>query len=110
VVTFIGVILYIQAVLAAVSAIAALAFGQRMADSLSNQTGTEVTRGSLVWVGIGEIVLAFLLLWVASGIMRGSRGIRVFVAIVEGIRMAAAALRCSSTTRVDSFRRASSPC
>ncbi len=49
-----------------------------------------MSSSDLLWSGINEGVVAVLLFLVASGIMRGSRGFRAFVAIVEGIRMASA--------------------
>lgn len=90
VVTFIGVILYIQAVLAVVAGIMAIAYKTRIANSLERQSGVEFGDGSLIGFGIVELVIGVLLFLVASGIMRGSRGWRLFVAIVVGINMAAA--------------------
>jgi hypothetical protein len=90
VVTFIGVILYIQAALAAVAAIMAFAYKTRLADSISGQSGVEFSSDNLIWLGVIEAVTAVVLFLVASGIMRGSRGYRAFVAIVEGFRMATA--------------------
>jgi hypothetical protein len=90
VVTFIGVILYIQAVLAAVAAVVALAYKTRLADAITSQSGVEFSSDNIIWVAILEIVAAVVLFLVASGIMRGSRGYRLFVAIVEGFRIATA--------------------
>jgi len=90
VVTFIGVILYIQAALAAVAAIMAFAYKSRLADAISDQSGVEFSGDNLIWLGVIEAVMAVILFLVASGIMRGSRGYRAFVAIVEGFRMATA--------------------
>jgi hypothetical protein len=90
VVTFIGVILYIQAVLAAVAAVVALAYKTRLSDAITNQSGVEFSSDNIIWVAIIEIIAAVVLFLVASGIMRGSRGYRLFVAIVEGFRMATA--------------------
>jgi hypothetical protein len=90
VVTFIGVILYIQAALAAVAAIMAFAYKSRLADAISAQSGVEFSGDNLIWLGVIEAVMAVVLFLVASGIMRGSRGYRAFVAIVEGFRMATA--------------------
>jgi hypothetical protein len=87
VVTFIGVILYIQAFLAVVAGIVAIAYKTRLSDTLERQSGVNYSDGSLLGLGIGELVLAVLLFVVASGIMRGSRGWRAFVGIVEGLRM-----------------------
>lgn len=86
VVTFIGVIIYIQAAMALVAAVVMISF--------SAQTRVQETLGlttaDLVWSGVWEAVMAVLLLLVAGGIMRGSRGFRLFVAIVMGIRMVSA--------------------
>lgn len=90
VVTFIGVILYIQAVLAAVAAVMAFAYKTRLADAISSQGGVEFSSDNLIWLGIIEAITAVVLFLVASGIMRGSRGYRLFVAVVEGFRMATA--------------------
>lgn len=90
VVTFIGVILYIQAVLALVAAIVLFAYSGRLGEALSDITTVEVSGGSLIATAIVELVVAVLLFLVAGGIMRGSPGFRLFVAIVEGIRMASA--------------------
>lgn len=90
VVTFIGVILYIQAALAAVAAIMAFAYKSRLADAISAQSGVEFSGDNLIWLGVIEAVMAVVLFLVASGIMRGSRGYRAFVAIVEGFRMVTA--------------------
>ena len=86
VVTFIGVILYIQAFLAVVAGIVAIAYRTRLSDTLERQSGVSYSDNSVIGLGIGELVLAVLLFLVASGIMRGSRGWRAFVGIVEGLR------------------------
>jgi hypothetical protein len=86
VVTFIGVILYIQALMAAVAAIVSIAFSGRLDDVVVN--GVALSKNGIIVSGIWEAIMAVILLAVASGIMRGSRGYRMFVAIVEGIRIA----------------------
>jgi hypothetical protein len=90
IVTFIGVILYIQAALAVVAGIVAIAYKTRLSDTLENQSGVSFSDSSVLGIGIVELILAVLLFLVASGIMRGSRGWRAFVGIVEGLRMASA--------------------
>jgi hypothetical protein len=90
VVTFIGVILYIQAALAAVSAVMAFAFKTRLSDAISAQSGVELSDDGVLALGVIEAIVAVVLFLVASGIMRGSRGYRLFVAIVEGFRMTTA--------------------
>ncbi|MGH2539709.1 MAG: hypothetical protein ACRDGK_04245 [Actinomycetota bacterium] len=90
VVTFIGVILYIQAALAAIAAVMAFAYKTRLSDAISAQSGVRFSGDNLIWLGVVEAIMAVVLFFVASGIMRGSRGFRAFVAIVEGFRMATA--------------------
>ena len=86
VVTFIGVILYIQAFLAAVSAVVLLAFRDNIQDFLADN-GSALSDGSVTGTVIGEAIAAILLLIVAAGIMSGSKGMRLFVAIVEAVVM-----------------------
>jgi len=86
VVTFIGVILYIQAALAAVAAISLLLWRDDVLDFLEDQ-GSPLTGGALSGTIIGEVVAALLLFFVGNGIMRGSNGFRLFVAIVQGLAM-----------------------
>ena len=83
-VTFIGVIIYIQAAMAAVAAIVTISFS---ADSRV-QEAIDLGTAGLVGSGIWEALMAVLLFLVAGGIMRGSPGFRLFVAIVIGLRMA----------------------
>lgn len=86
VVTFIGVILYIQAFLSAVSAVVLLAFRDNIQDFLADN-GSALSDGSVTGTIIGEVVASILLLIVASGIMSGSKGMRLFVAVVEAVVM-----------------------
>jgi hypothetical protein len=88
VVTFIGAILYIQAFMAATVAIVSLAFKGRL-DGVTVNGVTLSSNGVVATAGI-EAVLAVILFIVAAGLMRGSRGYRLFVAVVEGLRMASA--------------------
>jgi len=90
VVTFIGVILYIQATLAAVAAIMAFAYKTRLSDAISAQSGVDLSGDNIIALGVVEALTAIVLFFVAAGIMRGSRGYRLFVAIVEGFRMTTA--------------------
>jgi hypothetical protein len=85
IVTFIGVVLYFQAVMALVVAVVMIAFKSRFEGVLVNNNVTLTSDGILA-TGIVELALAIVLFFVASGIMRGSRGYRTFVAIVEIIR------------------------
>jgi integral membrane sensor domain MASE1 len=86
VVTFIAVIIYIQAFLAGVAGVVLLAFRDRIVDIYA-ETAIDVSSSSLLGSAIGELILAGLLLLVASGLMRGSGGARLFVVIVEALRM-----------------------
>ena len=80
VVTFVGVLLYIQAFLAAVGAAAAffvLATGEGSEAGLSD---------SDLWTaGIAEAIGFLILIWAASRLMGASRGARTFVAVIVGI-------------------------
>ena len=89
VVSFIGIILYVQAFLAAIAAISLLIWRNDVLDFLEKE-GSPVTSGSLNGTVIGEAIAAVLLFAVGSGIMRGSNGYRLFVAIVQGLAMALA--------------------
>lgn len=86
VVTFIGVILFAQAFLAAISAVVLLAFREDVQDFLA-ENGSALSDGSVTGTVIGEAIAAILLLIVGAGIMSGSKGMRLFVAIVEAIVM-----------------------
>ncbi len=89
VVSFIGVILYIQAFLAAVAAVAMLIWRDDVLDFLEKE-GSPLADGGLTTTIIVEAIAAVLLFVVANGIMRGSKGIRLFVAIVQCVSMAGA--------------------
>jgi hypothetical protein len=86
VVTFVGVVLYIKAAIAAVVAIA-LFFNRDNADFMS-VTGRD--SDWLTGTAVGEIIMAVLLFLVAAAIMSGAKWARLAVAIVLGIRMAVA--------------------
>ena len=86
VVTFIGIILYIQGFLAAVAAISLLIWRSDILDYLE-QEGSPITSSALNGTVIGEAIAAILLIVVGNGIMRGSSGFRLFVAIVQGLAM-----------------------
>ena len=89
VVTFIGVVLYIQAFLAAIAAISMLIWRNDILDYLEKE-GSPLADGAFTGTIIGEAIAAVLLLLVANGIMRGSSGYRLFVAIVQCFVMGAA--------------------
>ncbi len=86
VVTFIGIILYVQGFLAAVAAVSILIWRNDVLDYLE-QEGSPITSAALNGTVIGEAIAAVLLILVANGIMRGSNGFRLFVAIVQGLAM-----------------------
>ena len=86
VVTFIGVVLYIYAAMAAVAALVLLIFSSN--DTI--QANSSQSLGLLIGSGIGEAVIAALLFVVAASVMRGAPAARLFVAVVVGLRMAAA--------------------
>ena len=87
VVTFIGVILYVQGALAAVAGISLLIWRNDVLDWLE-QEGAPLTDGALTGTIIGEFVAAALAFLAAAGLMRGSSGWRLVIAIVQGIAMA----------------------
>ncbi len=84
VVTFVGVVLYIKAVLAAVVALALVI--ERNNDELLSVMGQ--TSDTIWYTVIGEIIVAVLLVWVASAIMSGATWARLAVAIVLTLRLA----------------------
>ena len=84
VVTFVGIVLYIKAALAAVVALALVI--ERNNDELLSAMGQ--TSDQIWYVVAGEVVAALLLLWVASAIMSGAKWSRLAVAIVLGLRLA----------------------
>ena len=87
VVTFIGVILYVQAALAAVAGISLLIWRNDVLDWLE-QEGAPLGDGALTGTIVGEFIAAALALVAAAGLMRGSSGWRLVVASVQGISMA----------------------
>lgn len=89
VVSFIGVILYIQGLLAAVAAVSMLIWRNDVLDFLEKE-GSPISDGAFTGTIIAEAVLAILLIIVANGIMRGSNATRLFVAVVQGLSMAMA--------------------
>ena len=89
VVSFIGVVMYIQGFLAAVAAVAMLIWRDDVLDFLERE-GTSLSDGAFTGTIIGEAIAAVLLIIVANGIMRGSKGMRLLVAIVQCFAMALA--------------------
>ena len=88
-VSFIGIILYVQALLAAIAAVSLLIWRNDILDFLDKE-GSPLSDGAFTGTVIGEAIAAILLFVVANGIMRGSNGFRLFVAIVQGLSMASA--------------------
>jgi hypothetical protein len=86
VVTFIAVIMYVQAALAAIAGLSLLIWRSDVVDWLE-QEGAPLTDGALTGTIIGEFIAAALLFLAAAGLMRGSSGWRVVIAIVQGIAM-----------------------
>jgi hypothetical protein len=84
VLSFVGILLYIKAVIALVVGIALLVEKDNIA--LQDVSG----RGSdfLTSTAIGELIVALLLFLVASSIMSGAKWARFAVALVVGIRLA----------------------
>ena len=80
VVTFVGVVLYIKAVIAVVIGLALLFDRER--EALQELTGRDAD--FLVGTAIGELIVALLLFLVASAIMSGQKWARIAVAIVVG--------------------------
>ena len=88
-VTFISVIMFIQAALAVVAAVALVVWWNDLAEFLEGQQAP-ATDGALAGSVISEMITAALLFFGAYGLLRGSRGWRLFIAIIEGIAMSAA--------------------
>ena len=86
VVTFVAVILYLQAALAAIAAVSLLIWRDDILDFLERE-GSPTGGGLLNGTVAGEAITAILLFIVASGLLRGSNGIRLFVAIVQFLTM-----------------------
>ena len=84
VVTFIGVILYIQAVAAAAFGI--VAFLERNNEDFQLISGQ--SDSDLIVFAIVELVFALVLALVASGVMNGASWARMLVGIVAGFRFA----------------------
>ncbi len=84
VVTLVGIVVYINAVIAAVNAVAV--FLNR--DDARWQEIYGASENDLLWLAIIEAVLAVLLFAVGSGVMSGAKWARLTVAIVVGLRLA----------------------
>jgi hypothetical protein len=89
VVSFIGIILYIQAFLAAVATVSMLIWRNDLLDYLEKE-GSPLSDGAFTGTIVAEAITAILLVIVANGIMRGSSGMRTLVAIVQCFAMGVA--------------------
>ena len=84
VVTLVGIVVYINAAIAAVSAVQV--FLNR--DNAAWHRAYNATENELLWLAIIEGVLAVLLFAVGSGVMSGAKWARLAVGIVVGLRLA----------------------
>ena len=89
VVSFIAVILYVQAGLAAIAGISLLIWRDDVLTWLE-QENAPLTDGALTGTIIGEFIAAVLLFLAGAGLMRGSSGWRLVIAIVQSLAMALA--------------------
>ena len=89
VVSFIAVIMYVQAGLAVIAGLSLLIWRNDVLDWLE-QEGAPLTDGALTGTIIGEFIAAVLLFLAAAGLMRGSSGWRLVIAIVQSLAMALA--------------------
>ena len=89
VVTFIAVIMYIQAALAVIAGVSLIIWRNDVLDWLE-QEGAPLSSGGLTGTIIAEFVAAAILFLAAAGLMRGSSGWRLVIAIAQGFAMALA--------------------
>ena len=89
VVSFIGIILYVQAFLAVVAAVSLLIWRDDVLDFLEKE-GSPLSDNAFTGTIVAEVIAAVLLFLVANGIMRGSSGMRLLVAIVQCFSMGVA--------------------
>ncbi|MEA3501713.1 MAG: hypothetical protein U9R47_02995 [Actinomycetota bacterium] len=82
-ITFIGILLYVKAVIAAVAAFA-LIFGKD--SEVAANAG--LTSDNLLYSGIAEAIAAVLLVVAAWYLMSGSNGARIVVTVVVAFRLA----------------------
>lgn len=83
VITFIGVVLYIQAAIAAMLAI--FLFFERNSTNIQGVTGQ--SGSALLGLAIGEAIMALILAVVAGALMSGAVWARFAVALVQGLRL-----------------------
>ena len=89
VITFIAAILYIQSALAIMAMLTMMIWRSPILD-YHQQEESPLGSGAFTGTIVGEAIAAVLLFIVASGLMRGSKGIRIFVAVAQGLTMALA--------------------
>ena len=89
VVTFIAVIMYIQAALAVIAGVSLIIWRNDVLDWLE-QEGAPLSSGGLTGTIIAEFIAAAILFLAAAGLMRGSSGWRLVIAIAQGFAMALA--------------------
>ena len=89
VISFIGVILYVQSSMAAVTALSLLIWREDILDFLLRED-SPMSNGVFTGTIVGEAVSAVFLFVVARGLMRGSSGMRLFVAVVQILTMSLA--------------------
>jgi hypothetical protein len=87
VVTFVGIVLYIKAAIAAIVGIALIV--EKNNSALLEATGRD--GDYILGTAVGEFVLAVLLFAVAWYLMTGAKFARITVAVVVGLRMVVAA-------------------
>ncbi len=90
VVSFIGVVMYVQAALAAIAGVSLIIWRNDVVDWLEQEGAPVSTDGTITGTIVGEFVVAVLLFLAAAGLMRGSRGWRMYVTIIQGIAMGVA--------------------
>ncbi len=87
IVTFVGVILLIQAFLGLVEGIVLLAFRDNVQDFLA-EYGDTLSDGTITGTAIGGLIAALLLGLAGFGILGGSRVWRLLTVLVVALRMA----------------------
>ncbi len=87
VVTFIAAIMFVQAAMALTATVTMLIWRRPILDFLEKED-SPLSNAGFTGTIIAEALSAVVLVLVAGGLMRGSRGIRLLVAIVQGLSMA----------------------
>ena len=87
VINFIAAILYIQAAMALTTTVSMTIWRGPIVDFLEKEN-SPLSSGAFTGTIVVEAVSAVLLFLVASGLLRGSKGTRLFIAIVQGLKMA----------------------